>query len=41
VPGVETSETRRFTSAAGDGGAVELTIFDAQHDKELVVFTRQ
>jgi hypothetical protein len=41
VPGSETSETRRYTSAARDGRGVELTIFDAQHDKELVVFTRQ
>ncbi len=41
MPGVETTETRRYTSATHDGGAVELTIFDGQHQNELVVFSRQ
>jgi hypothetical protein len=41
VPGVQSTETRRYTSAMSDAGGVELTVFDAQNKNELVVFERQ
>jgi hypothetical protein len=39
-PGVETSQTSRYTSAMVDGGGIELIIFDSQKPAELVVFSR-